>query len=115
MDSETTQAHGGAARAVRRLPRGRVLTQLTWTAAVTRLLLLFVVRPAAGWVGFVRSGLRARQRAVISFFGIRSVGLLYYLAHGLTAARFAETELLWATVAFPLLVSIVPTGRPPLS
>jgi NhaP-type Na+/H+ or K+/H+ antiporter len=47
---------------------------------------------------------------VISFFGIRGIGSIYYLAYAMNRADFGHEELLWATIGFVVLVSIVVHG-----
>lgn len=92
------------------LAAGGLFRALTWESVVFGLVALFVVRPLSGWVGLIRSGCPGAERAVISFYGIRGVGSFYYLAYGLGHANFPEAELLWSTLAFIVLVSIVLHG-----
>lgn len=89
---------------------GGILEPLTWQAALVGLAVLFVVRPATAWVGLLRTETPLAERAAISFFGIRGIGSLYYLAYALNSARFPEADLLWALVAFTVVVSIVVHG-----
>ena len=74
------------------------------------LLALFVVRPPLGLDRSCRRGLSARERAVISFFGIRGLGTIYYLAYALNHARFEAPDLLWSTAGLTILISIVLHG-----
>lgn len=87
-----------------------VLDALTWPAALAGLAVLFVVRPLAAWVALFRTRTPLPERAAIAFFGIRGIGSLYYLAYALNQEAFPEAELLWATVAFTVVVSIVVHG-----
>ena len=80
--------------------------------AVLPRLVLFVVRPAAAWVGLLGTGVSAPDRGAIAFFGIGGIGSLYYPAYALNAADFAQAELLWALVAFTVVISIVVHGAP---
>jgi NhaP-type Na+/H+ or K+/H+ antiporter len=50
------------------------------------------------------------ERAAIAFFGIRGIGSLYYLAYAIEHAEFPNVDLLWALVAFTVVVSIVVHG-----
>src|SRR3546814_19910890 len=65
------------------------------------LMLLFVagvllaVRPAAGLLSLVGSKLPWREQLVISFFGIRGMGSIYYLAFALNHGSFADPRRLW--------------------
>lgn len=68
---------------------------LTWGAFGLRsvalaLLLFLVVRPAAVWAATTGGSLSRQQRGLASWFGIRGIGSMYYLAfavaHGATGA-----------------------------
>lgn len=75
------------------------------------LLLLVVVRPLAGWAGLVGStSLQRPERWVVAVFGIRGLGSLYYLAHGLHEAPFAGAEEVWAVTAVIVVLSLVLHG-----
>ena len=95
---------------------GGLLDPLTWLEGVLGLVLLFVIRPATGLLGFVGSAAPWRDRAVIAFFGIRGIGSFYYLSFALAHASFRERELvvaaeeLWAFVGLVVLGSIVIHG-----
>ena len=89
---------------------GGLLGGLTWPAAVFVALALLVVRPLCGWVGLAGSGLPTEERAVISFFGIRGLGTMYYVAYAFGHAPFEAPDLIWATVGLAVLVSIVMHG-----
>lgn len=89
---------------------GGVLAPLTWQAALVALAVLFVVRPIAAAVGLVGTQIPRSERAAIAFFGIRGIGSLYYLAYALNSAVFSAADLLWALVAFAVLVSIAVHG-----
>ncbi|MET8869159.1 cation:proton antiporter [Nonomuraea sp. NPDC004580] len=87
------------------------LAALTWRGAAVGLLLLLVIRPLAGllsqWGG--RAG--PRERLAISFFGIRGIGSLFYLAYALGVADFGvPAEELWAVTGFTVVVSVVLHG-----
>lgn len=71
---------------------------------------LLVARPAAGLLSLVGSKLPWREQLVISFFGIRGMGSIYYLAFALNHASFAEPHRLWAMVGGVVLVSILLHG-----
>lgn len=87
-----------------------LLADLTWQGALTSVALVLVLRPLAGWLGLLGSGTAPGQRAALAFFGVRGVGSLYYLAYAAGEERFPETDELWATVGFTILLSIVVHG-----
>lgn len=87
-----------------------VLDALTWTGALVALLVVFLVRPLTGWLALLGSPITSEERWAIAFFGVRGIGSVYYLAYGLTAAEFADADVLWAIVAATLVVSIAAHG-----
>lgn len=90
---------------------GGLLAALTWQAGLLGVLLVFVVRPAAGLLGLTgEQRLSAMDRGIAAFFGIRGIGCLYYLAYGLREGNFAEESVLWATCAFTVSLSIIVHG-----
>jgi sodium/hydrogen antiporter len=87
-----------------------LLAPLTWPAALVGLALIAVVRPLAGYLSLLGTPGSLAERGVIAVFGIRGIGSFYYLAYALTHAKFPQADLLWATVAFVVLVSVVLHG-----
>lgn len=92
------------------IAEGTVFRSLDLAVAVAAALIIVVARPLSGWVGLLGSGLPAREKAVISFFGIRGLGSFYYLAYAVGHATFARIEVLWATVCLVVLMSVVLHG-----
>ncbi|PXX90321.1 cation transporter [Marinobacter vulgaris] len=90
---------------------GGLLAPLTWEAALLGVLLVLVIRPMAGLIGMVGTPwLSFRDRLIASFFGIRGIGCLFYLAYGLQEGKFLQAELLWATCAFAVVLSVFVHG-----
>jgi NhaP-type Na+/H+ or K+/H+ antiporter len=71
---------------------------------------LLMARPVAGLLSLVGSKLPWREQLVISFFGIRGMSSIYYLAFALNHASFAEPHRLWAIVGGVVLTSILLHG-----
>jgi len=74
--------------------------------------LLLVMRPAAVAITFVGSGLPARQRAFLGWFGVRGVGSLFYAAAAVGSGYLTGSEatiVTWTAVA-AVAVSIVAHG-----
>ena len=89
---------------------GGLLAPLTWPAALLGLALIFGIRPLTGWLSLRGApGYRA-EHWVIAAFGIRGIGSFYYVAYAVTHAEFARADLLWATVGFVVIVSVVLHG-----
>lgn len=87
-----------------------ILDHLTWNGALIALLLVFAIRPAAGWLALTRSPIASTERWAIAFFGIRGFGSVYYLAYALSTATFADAEALWSIVALAVVCSIATHG-----
>jgi NhaP-type Na+/H+ or K+/H+ antiporter len=89
---------------------GGLLDALTWSSVGYALLAIFVVRPLAGWLSLAGPVCPPTERAVISFFGIRGLGSIYYLAYALQKEAFDKVDVVWSTVALIILISIVLHG-----
>ena len=87
-----------------------VLEALTWPAALVGLALILIVRPASGMVAELNSGLPAIGKLAVAFLGVRGMGSIYYLAYGQNHGAFGQIDVLWATVSFTILGSIVVHG-----
>ena len=94
-----------------------LLRNLPWEAALLAVLLVFVIRPVAGLVGMnlgrSRIGdhvLTPKEKAAISFFGVRGVGSIYYLAYGTGQTQFPDHQLLWSTMGFTIALSVLVHG-----
>ena len=82
-----------------------------WQAIWFVPLLLFVIRPLAVRIGLIGSAADPDQKLLISWFGIRGIGSLYYLSyalvHGLEYDLAAELAAITLTT---IAVSIVVHG-----
>lgn len=87
-----------------------ILAQTTMREVGFALALVLLVRPLAGWLGLLGSGLRQRERWAIALFGVRGIGSFYYLAFALNHAAFERPEALWRVVSLVVLLSIVLHG-----
>ena len=87
-----------------------LLSDLTWSGALIGLALIFVIRPLSGHLGLIGSRTTKRERRAISFFGIRGVGSIYYLAFAVERAEFEQADEVWAIATFTILASIVIHG-----
>ena len=89
---------------------GGLLQAMTWPAVAFALIALLVVRPVSCWIGLLGSGRAMEDRAVVSFFGIRGLGTVYYLSFAMGHATFERMDLLWATAGLTVLISILLHG-----
>jgi sodium/hydrogen antiporter len=92
------------------LTDGDLFRALTWQGVAFGVVALFLVRPLSGWVALAGAHCPSTERTVISFYGIRGLGSVYYLAYGLQKGAFEAPDLLWSTMAFIVLVSILLHG-----
>ncbi|MCZ3386439.1 MAG: cation:proton antiporter [Actinomycetia bacterium] len=86
------------------------LAPLTFVDVLLVLALLLVVRPGAALLALLGGRTRRSERFVIAVFGVRGVGSIYYLAFGLGAASFADSDRLWAIVLLSITMSVVVFG-----
>ena len=87
-----------------------VLDALTWPAALVGIALVFVIRPLSGLLAEMNCNLPMIGKFAVAFLGVRGMGSIYYLAYGQNSAQFEQIDLLWATVSFSILLSIVVHG-----
>jgi len=89
---------------------GGLLGALTWRGAMLAVLMVFAIRPLSGLVALARGHDDKTERLAISFFGVRGIGSLYYLAYALSSARFPDDRELWAIAGATVLLSIAVHG-----
>jgi sodium/hydrogen antiporter len=83
-----------------------ILSILTWQLALFGLASILIVRPACAYVSVMRTKLPGKEKAMISVFGIKGVGSLFYLSFALNEATFDNGAELWCVVSFIVLCSI---------
>lgn len=88
-----------------------LLAPLTWELALVAVALVLLVRPATGLVAMIRMHRSPwRDRAAISFFGMRGIGTFYYLAHALESTEFEQADEVWAVAGLVVLISVLLHG-----
>lgn len=87
-----------------------LLSALSWSDMAVGLALILFVRPLAGMLAMIGSPQPWRERALLSFLGIRGVGTVYYIAYGINHGEFGDSERLWGIVGFVIVVSILIHG-----
>ena len=87
-----------------------LLEGVGWREVAVALVVLLVIRPVAGWIGLTPGKTGPRERAVISFFGVRGVGSVFYVAYALREGDFPGGERLWAVVSLVVVGSILLHG-----
>jgi len=88
-----------------------LLADLTWQGAAVGALLILVVRPISAWLSLLGAhGLGWRERWVTSFFGVRGIGALYYVAYAVSETGFDDARAIWSTVTFTVVLSVIVHG-----
>ncbi|MBW3657211.1 MAG: cation:proton antiporter [Actinobacteria bacterium] len=92
------------------LARG-LLAPLTWELGLVAVALVLLVRPLSGLVAMIRMPRSPwRDRAAISFYGMRGIGTFYYLSHALESTGFEQADEVWAVAGLVVLISVVLHG-----
>jgi len=89
---------------------GGILNALTWKMVVFSLVFLFIIRPVAAYISIAFSKFHIKEKLAISFFGIRGMGSVFYLAFAFKEMKFEYVRELWAIVAFTILISVIIHG-----
>jgi NhaP-type Na+/H+ or K+/H+ antiporter len=87
-----------------------ILSGIGWRELLLTGVFLLVVRPLAGRLAFVGSSTGRRERWVISFFGVRGIGSLYYVSYGLSEGDIAGGEQLWRITVLVVVGSVILHG-----
>jgi len=87
-----------------------ILNALNWKMVVFSLFFLLIIRPVAAYASVFTTKIHFKEKMAISFFGIRGLGTIFYLAFAFREVSFRYKEELWAIAAFTILISIVIHG-----
>lgn len=92
------------------LVNGNILLSIEWQEIAFLAFALLIARPLAGMIGLIGSNVPLYERFIISFFGIRGLGSVYYLAYALNHGTFGMPTILWAVLGLVVLGSILLHG-----
>jgi len=87
-----------------------LLSYLDWRGVVVAAAIVLLVRPVTGLVGLTGLDVPRREKAAISFFGIRGVGSFFYLSYASNQVEFLQVEQVWAVTGLVVLISVVVHG-----
>lgn len=87
-----------------------LLADLTWTYFAVAVVLLVVIRPVSGWIALLKTDLDHQSRAVISVYGVRGIGSIYYLCYAGAHLEFVNENQLWSLVALVIFLSTIVHG-----
>jgi NhaP-type Na+/H+ or K+/H+ antiporter len=92
------------------LAEGSLISHVDWRVVTVAVLTLAIVRPAAGWISLIGGQQPRAEKLIVSIFGIRGLGSIYYLAYASGRASFNGLEVIWATVFLIILFSVIVHG-----
>jgi NhaP-type Na+/H+ or K+/H+ antiporter len=87
-----------------------LFADLTWMHVAMATLLILVVRPLSGWIALSGTDLDTRSRAVVSVYGVRGIGSIYYLCYAGSHMQFTDETQLWSLIALVILMSTILHG-----
>jgi len=87
-----------------------LLDNIGWEEVLFAAVMLLVIRPLAGWISLLGVNRPRLELAIISFFGIRGLGSVYYLSYGFNHGTFQSEYNLWGTLGLIISVSILMHG-----
>jgi len=87
-----------------------LLADLTWIHVLIALALIVVIRPLSGWLALLKSDLGHCDRAVVSVYGVRGIGSIYYLCYAGSHMEFSNETQLWSLVGLVILLSTILHG-----
>jgi sodium/hydrogen antiporter len=83
---------------------------LDWRHTLIGFGLILVIRPLAGWLALIGTGLPSRDRLIVAFFGVRGIGSIYYVGYATGHLEFINEDQLWAIVAYTIFASALIHG-----
>jgi len=81
-----------------------------WKSMLFALVVILVVRPACAYISLMRSEASRSERRIISFFGIRGMGSIYYLAYAHNILPGGVAPALWGAVICTIILSVIIHG-----
>ena len=86
------------------------LTGLQWREVGFALVLILILRPAAGLAAMVFVDCERMSRRNVAFFGIRGMGSVFYIAYAQSHADFVGIDIVWRIAAVTIILSILIHG-----
>ena len=87
-----------------------LLADLSWTHVAIALGLILLIRPLAGWISLLGTGLPGGERLVVAVYGVRGIGSIYYLAYAASQGEIEQQPELWSVIAIVVLLSTMLHG-----
>lgn len=86
------------------------LSGLDWDEYFFAIALVFVVRPAVGLISLIGLDSARIDTAKVSFFGVRGMGSVFYIAYAQNSAEFPGIDGVWRVAGIVILISIIAHG-----
>jgi len=84
---------------------------VSWKGVVFAFVLLFLIRPIAGFLSLLGCKNSLKDKMVIGFFGIRGIGSIFYISWAfIKIGDYPDRELLYSILAVVILCSIIIHG-----
>lgn len=83
-----------------------LLSNLSWPIVAFGVFTIAALRPIASWIALSGTNIPVMERLVVSFYGIRGLGSIYYLVYAVEKAAFDDSDVIWSAVSFVILLSI---------
>lgn len=83
---------------------------LNLTMIFAALFILLIIRPLTAWLSLWGLDLHRKNRMIISFFGIRGVGSIYYFTYALSTTPFPQAEVVLDVLLLVIVGSIFAHG-----
>ncbi len=87
-----------------------LFADLTWIHVLIAVTLIAMIRPLSGWIALMKANLAHRDRAVVSVYGVRGIGSIYYLCYAGSHMEFSNEAQLWSLVDLVILLSTILHG-----
>jgi NhaP-type Na+/H+ or K+/H+ antiporter len=81
-----------------------------WYMIPAAMLIVLFIRPLTGYVSLIGTELPEKKKLIISFYGIRGIGSVYYLLYAFYHANFEGAREALALVMVVILLSVVVHG-----
>lgn len=89
---------------------GSLMSHVDWRVIIVAAPTIAIVRSAAGWISLIGGRRLRAEKFIVSIFGIRGLGSLYYLAYASGKVPFAGIKVIWARDFLIILLSVIVHG-----
>jgi sodium/hydrogen antiporter len=87
-----------------------VFNTFSWQYLFFAFAVLLIIRPLSAYASVFKSKMHLQEKAAVSFFGIKGIGSLFYLAFATSHAEFGSIERLWSVTCWVILCSLIIHG-----